>query len=203
MYLDMLKSGGEVLKEGREPVLPPLADPPQRTAPACAVTRELRCHATVRLALYKRLAAAPANAAIELLTEEIVEPPSVPCPAVMNLLARGPTSRTSIGIRHSIRARGGDGVVEKQNVSTERRYGWRSIPIVITGCCSLSCGLIETYEAASASSSPKNLNEAQGQATNRRNPTTAVRQNFQPMTTSGCSTPPPTLSRSCVSASSL
>ncbi len=103
MYLDLLEQAVKALKEGREPQL----DRPL----AAAAEVELRLPALlpesyvadvpVRLAMYKRLAAAPDSAAIDELTEEIVDRFGPLPPPATNLLriARLRLAARQLGVR--------------------------------------------------------------------------------------------------------
>ena len=110
----------KALKEGREPAL----DRP------LAATAEVELHLPallpesylpdvhVRLALYKRMAAAPDNAAIDELTEEIVDRFGPLPPPATNLLrvARLKLAARAIGIRRlDLGPQGGYALFEEQN----------------------------------------------------------------------------------------
>src|SRR6185295_9953308 len=120
LYLDLLEQAVKALKEGRVPVL----DRPL----AATAEVELRLPALlpvdyvadvpVRLALYKRLAAAPDNAAIDLLTEEIVDRFGPLPPPATNLLrvARLKLIARAIGIRRlDLGREGGYALFEESN----------------------------------------------------------------------------------------
>ncbi len=120
LYLDLLEQAVKALKEGREPVL----DRPL----AATAEVELRLPALlpvdyvadvpVRLAMYKRLAAAPDNAAIDLLTEEIVDRFGPLPPPATNLLrvARLKLTARAIGIRRlDLGPQGGYALFEETN----------------------------------------------------------------------------------------
>ena len=103
MYLDLLEQAVKALKEGREPVLDrPLAATAEVELRLPALLPESYvADVHVRLALYKRLAAAPDNAAIDELTEEIVDRFGPLPPPATNLLrvARLKLTARAIGIR--------------------------------------------------------------------------------------------------------
>jgi transcription-repair coupling factor (superfamily II helicase) len=126
LYLDLLEQAVKALKEGREPDL----DRPL----AAAAEVELRLPALlpesyvadvpVRLALYKRLAAAPDNAAIDGLTEEIVDRFGPLPPPATNLLrvSRLKLAARAIGIRRlDLGPQGGYALFEEQNQVDPRK----------------------------------------------------------------------------------
>jgi transcription-repair coupling factor (superfamily II helicase) len=120
MYLDMLEQAVKALKEGREPVLDrPLAATAEVELRLPALLPESYvADVPVRLALYKRLAAAPDNAAIDQLTEEIVDRFGPLPPPATNLLrvARLKLAARAIGIRRlDLGAQGGYALFEEQN----------------------------------------------------------------------------------------
>ena len=120
MYLDMLEQAVKALKEGREPVLDrPLAATAEVELRLPALLPESYvADVPVRLALYKRLAAAPDNAAIDALTEEIVDRFGPLPPPATNLLrvARLKLAARAIGIRRlDLGAQGGYALFEEQN----------------------------------------------------------------------------------------
>jgi len=120
MYLDLLEQAVKALKEGREPVL---------DRPLAAIAEvELRLPALLpesyvadvpaRLALYKRLAAAPDNNTIDGLTEELVDRFGPLPPPATNLLrvARLKLTARAIGIRRlDLGPQGGYALFEEQN----------------------------------------------------------------------------------------
>jgi transcription-repair coupling factor (superfamily II helicase) len=120
LYLDLLEQAVKALKEGREPVL----DRPL----AATAEVELRLPALlpvdyvadvpVRLALYKRLAAASDNTGIDALTEEIVDRFGPLPPPAVNLLrvARLKLLARAIGIRRlDLGREGGYALFEEKN----------------------------------------------------------------------------------------
>ena len=121
LYLDLLEQAVKALKEGREPALdrPLAADRGSRAARCrrcCPRVTSRDVH--VRLALYKRLAAAPDNAAIDELTEEIVDRFGPLPPPATNLLrmARLKLTARAIGIRRlDLGAQGGYALFEESN----------------------------------------------------------------------------------------
>ncbi len=120
MYLDLLERAVKALKEGREPELDrPLAATAEVELRLPALLPESYvADVPVRLALYKRLAAAPDNAGIDALTEEIVDRFGPLPPPGTNLLrvARLKLSARSIGIRRlDLGAQGGYALFEEQN----------------------------------------------------------------------------------------
>ncbi len=164
MYLDMLERAVKALKEGREPELDrPLAATAEVELRLPALLPESYvADVPVRLALYKRLAAAPDNAGIDALTEEIVDrfgplPPPAHEPA-----ARGKTQASGTCDRNpptrSRRRRAAMRCSRSRTRSTRARsYGWCSIPIVTIGSkARSSCGYrSRPTKVASASSSPR------------------------------------------------
>jgi len=120
MYLDLLERAVKALKEGREPELDrPLAATAEVELRLPALLPESYvADVPVRLALYKRLAAAPDNAGIDALTEEIVDRFGPLPPPGTNLLrvARLKLAARSIGIRRlDLGAQGGYALFEEQN----------------------------------------------------------------------------------------
>jgi transcription-repair coupling factor (superfamily II helicase) len=120
MYLDMLEQAVKALKEGREPVLDrPLAATAEVELRLPALLPESYvADVPVRLAMYKRLAAAPDNAAIDELTEEIVDRFGPLPPPATNLLrvARLKLFARAIGIRRlDLGAQGGYALFEESN----------------------------------------------------------------------------------------
>jgi transcription-repair coupling factor (superfamily II helicase) len=120
MYLDMLEQAVKALKEGREPELDrPLAATAEVELRLPALLPESYvADVPVRLALYKRLAAAPDNAAIDALTEEIVDRFGPLPPPAVNLLrvARLKLTARAIGVRRlDLGAQGGYALFEEQN----------------------------------------------------------------------------------------
>jgi transcription-repair coupling factor (superfamily II helicase) len=120
MYLDMLEQAVKALKEGREPAFDrPLAATAEVELRLPALLPEgYVADVPVRLALYKRLAAAPDNAAIDLLTEEIVDRFGPLPPPATNLLrvARLKLMARAIGIRRlDLGPQGGYALFEEQN----------------------------------------------------------------------------------------
>jgi transcription-repair coupling factor (superfamily II helicase) len=120
MYLDLLERAVKALKEGREPDLDrPLAATAEVELRLPALLPESYvADVPVRLALYKRLAAAPDNAGIDALTEEIVDRFGPLPPPGTNLLrvARLKLAARSIGIRRlDLGAQGGYALFEEQN----------------------------------------------------------------------------------------
>ena len=103
MYLDLLEQAVKALKEGREPVLDrPLAATAEVELRLPALLPESYvADVPVRLAMYKRLAAAPDNAAIDELTAEIVDRFGPLPPPATNLLrvARLKLPARALGIR--------------------------------------------------------------------------------------------------------
>jgi len=120
MYLDMLDQAVKALKEGREPELDrPLAATAEVELRLPALLPESYvADVPVRLALYKRLAAAPDNAGIDALTEEIVDRFGPLPPPATNLLrvARLKLAARTIGIRRlDLGAQGGYALFEEKN----------------------------------------------------------------------------------------
>jgi transcription-repair coupling factor (superfamily II helicase) len=120
MYLDMLEQAVKALKEGREPALDrPLAATAEVELRLPALLPESYvADVPVRLAMYKRLAAAPDNAAIDELTEEIVDRFGPLPPPATNLLrvARLKLFARAIGIRRlDLGAQGGYALFEESN----------------------------------------------------------------------------------------
>jgi len=120
MYLDLLEQAVKALKEGREPVLDrPLAATAEVELRLPALLPESYvADVPVRLALYKRLAAAPDNAAIDALTEELVDRFGPLPPPATNLLrvARLKLVARAIGIRRlDLGREGGYALFEEQN----------------------------------------------------------------------------------------
>jgi transcription-repair coupling factor (superfamily II helicase) len=103
LYLDLLEQAVKALKEGREPALDrPIAATAEVELRLPALLPESYvADVPVRLALYKRLAAAPDNAAIDALTEEIVDRFGPLPPPATNLLrvARLKLLARALGIR--------------------------------------------------------------------------------------------------------
>jgi transcription-repair coupling factor (superfamily II helicase) len=120
MYLDMLEQAVKALKEGREPMLDrPLAATAEVELRLPALLPESYvAEVPVRLALYKRLAAAPDNAAIDGLTEEIVDrfgPLPPPATALLRV-ARLKLQARALGIRRlDLGPEGGYALFEEQN----------------------------------------------------------------------------------------
>jgi len=120
LYLDLLEQAVKALKEGREPVLDrPLAATAEVELRLPALLPESYvADVPVRLALYKRLAAAPDNAAIDELTEEIVDRFGPLPPPATNLLrvARLKLLARAIGIRRlDLGREGGYALFEESN----------------------------------------------------------------------------------------
>jgi len=120
LYLDLLEQAVKALKEGREPVLDrPLAATAEVELRLPALLPESYvADVPARLALYKRLAAAPDNAAIDALTEEIVDRFGPLPPPATNLLrvARLKLTARAIGIRRlDLGPQGGYALFEKEN----------------------------------------------------------------------------------------
>jgi transcription-repair coupling factor (superfamily II helicase) len=120
MYLDLLEQAVKALKEGREPVLDrPLAATAEVELRLPALLPESYvADVPARLALYKRLAAAPDNATIDGLTEELVDRFGPLPPPATNLLrvARLKLTARAIGIRRlDLGPQGGYALFEEQN----------------------------------------------------------------------------------------
>jgi transcription-repair coupling factor (superfamily II helicase) len=120
MYLDMLEQAVKALKEGREPVLDrPLAATAEVELRLPALLPESYvADVPVRLALYKRLAAAADNTAIDTLTEEVVDRFGPLPPPATNLLrvARLKLTARGLGIRRlDLGPQGGYALFEEQN----------------------------------------------------------------------------------------
>jgi transcription-repair coupling factor (superfamily II helicase) len=120
MYLDLLEQAVKALKEGREPALDrPLAATAEVELRLPSLLPESYvADVPVRLALYKRLAAAPDNAAIDELTEEIVDRFGPLPPPATNLLrvARLKLQARALGIRRlDLGPQGGYSLFEEQN----------------------------------------------------------------------------------------
>ncbi|MEO8017181.1 MAG: transcription-repair coupling factor [Pseudomonadota bacterium] len=120
LYLDLLEQAVKAMKEGREPNLDrPLAATAEVELRLPSLLPESYvADVPVRLAMYKRLAAAPDNPAIDLLTEEIVDRFGPLPPPATNLLrvARLKLAARAIGIRRlDLGAQGGYALFEEQN----------------------------------------------------------------------------------------
>ncbi|HEV7607692.1 MAG TPA: transcription-repair coupling factor [Steroidobacteraceae bacterium] len=120
LYLDLLEQAVKAMKEGREPNLDrPLAATAEVELRLPALLPESYvADVPVRLGVYKRLAAAPDNPAIDLLTEEIVDRFGPLPPPAMNLLrvARLKLAARAIGIRRlDLGPQGGYALFEEQN----------------------------------------------------------------------------------------
>jgi transcription-repair coupling factor (superfamily II helicase) len=120
MYLDLLGQAVKALKEGKEPVLDrPLAATAEVELRLPALLPESYvADVPVRLALYKRLAAAPDNETIDTLTEEIVDRFGPLPPPATNLLrvARLKLAARAIGIRRlDLGPQGGYSLFEEAN----------------------------------------------------------------------------------------
>jgi transcription-repair coupling factor (superfamily II helicase) len=120
MYLDMLEQAVKALKEGKEPVLDrPLAATAEVELRLPALLPEsFVADVPMRLALYKRLAAAPDNAAVDELTEEIVDRFGPLPPPATNLLrvTRLKLAARQIGIRRlDLGPQGGYALFEESN----------------------------------------------------------------------------------------
>jgi transcription-repair coupling factor (superfamily II helicase) len=120
MYLDLLEQAVKALKEGREPELDrPLAATAEVELRLPSLLPESYvADVPVRLALYKRLAAAPDNATIDTLTEEIVDRFGPLPPPATNLLrvARLKLTARALGIRRlDLGPQGGYALFEEQN----------------------------------------------------------------------------------------
>ncbi len=120
LYLDLLEQAVKALKEGKEPALDrPLAATAEVELRLPALLPESYvADVPVRLALYKRLAAAPDNATIDELTEEIVDRFGPLPPPATNLLrvARLKLAARQIGIRRlDLSPQGGYALFEETN----------------------------------------------------------------------------------------
>jgi len=120
LYLDLLEQAVKAMKEGREPDLDrPLAATAEVELRLPSLLPESYvADVPVRLAMYKRLAAAPDNATIDLLTEEIVDRFGPLPPPATNLLrvARLKLTARAIGIRRlDLGPQGGYALFEEQN----------------------------------------------------------------------------------------
>ncbi len=120
MYLDLLEQAVKAMKEGREPELDrPLAATAEVELRLPALLPESYvADVPARLALYKRLAAAPDNAAIDSLTEEIVDRFGPLPPPATNLLrvARLKLLARVLGIRRlDLGREGGYALFEERN----------------------------------------------------------------------------------------
>jgi transcription-repair coupling factor (superfamily II helicase) len=120
MYLELLEQAVKALKEGREPVLDrPLAATAEVELRLPALLPESYvADVPARLALYKRLAAAPDNVTIDGLTEELVDRFGPLPPPATNLLrvARLKLTARAIGIRRlDLGPQGGYALFEEQN----------------------------------------------------------------------------------------
>jgi transcription-repair coupling factor (superfamily II helicase) len=120
MYLDMLEQAVKALKEGREPALdrPLAATAEVELRMPSLLPESYVADVPVRLALYKRLAAASDNLSIDNLTEEIVDRFGPLPPPATNLLrvARLKLSARALGIRRlDLGPQGGYALFEEQN----------------------------------------------------------------------------------------
>jgi transcription-repair coupling factor (superfamily II helicase) len=120
LYLDLLEQAVKALKEGREPVLDrPLAATAEVELRLPALLPESYvADVPVRLGVYKQLAAAPDNAAIDGLTEELVDRFGPLPPPALNLLrvARLKLQARAIGIRRlDLGPQGGYALFEESN----------------------------------------------------------------------------------------
>ncbi len=120
MYLDMLEQAVKALKEGREPDLDrPLAATAEVELRLPSLLPESYvADVPVRLAMYKRLAAAPDSAAVDELTEEIVDRFGPLPPPATNLLrvARLKLTARALGIRRlDLGPQGGYALFEEAN----------------------------------------------------------------------------------------
>jgi transcription-repair coupling factor (superfamily II helicase) len=120
MYLDLLEQAVKALKEGKEPVLDrPLAATAEVELRLPSLLPESYvADVPVRLAMYKRLAAAPDNATVDELTEEIVDRFGPLPPPATNLLrvARLKLAARQIGIRRlDLGPTGGYALFEEAN----------------------------------------------------------------------------------------
>ncbi len=120
LYLDMLEQAVKALKDGKEPALDrPLAATAEVELRLPALLPESYvADVPVRLAMYKRLAASPDNAAIDELTEEIVDRFGPLPPPATNLLrvTRLKLAARRIGIRRlDLSPQGGYALFEESN----------------------------------------------------------------------------------------
>ncbi|HTU68491.1 MAG TPA: transcription-repair coupling factor [Steroidobacteraceae bacterium] len=125
MYLDLLEQAVKALKEGRQPDLDrPLAATAEVELRLPALLPESYvADVPVRLAMYKRLAAAPDNATIDELTAEIVDRFGPLPPPATNLLrvARLKLQARALGIRRlDLGAQGGYALFEEKNQADPR-----------------------------------------------------------------------------------
>jgi transcription-repair coupling factor (superfamily II helicase) len=120
MYLDLLEQAVKALKEGREPMLDrPLAATAEVELRIPSLLPESYVpDVPTRLGVYKRLAAAPDGAAIDSLTEEIVDRFGPLPPPATNLLrvARLKLAARALGIRRlDLGPQGGYALFEETN----------------------------------------------------------------------------------------
>jgi transcription-repair coupling factor (superfamily II helicase) len=120
LYLDLLEEAVRALKEGREPALDkPLAAETEVELRLAAFLPETYIgDVHVRLALYKRIAAADSDAELDELTAEIIDRFSMPPPQAQNLLriARLKLRARALGIRRlDLGAQGGYVLFEERN----------------------------------------------------------------------------------------
>jgi transcription-repair coupling factor (superfamily II helicase) len=120
LYLDLLEQAVKAMKEGREPAFDrPLAATAEVELRTPALLPESYvAEVPVRLALYKRLAAAPDNGAIDELTEELVDRFGPLPPPATNLLrvARLKLMARTLGIRRlDLGPQGGYALFEEAN----------------------------------------------------------------------------------------
>jgi transcription-repair coupling factor (superfamily II helicase) len=120
MYLDLLEQAVKALKEGREPALDrPLAATAEVELRIPSLLPESYVpDVPTRLAMYKRLAAAPDGTAIDELTEEIVDRFGPLPPPATNLLrvARLKLTARALGIRRlDLGPQGGYALFEETN----------------------------------------------------------------------------------------
>jgi transcription-repair coupling factor (superfamily II helicase) len=120
LYLDLLDQAVKALKEGREPMLDrPLAATAEVELRIPALLPESYVpDVPTRLAMYKRLAAAPDNGTIDELTEEIVDRFGPLPPPATNLLrvARLKLAARALGIRRlDLGPQGGYSLFEEAN----------------------------------------------------------------------------------------
>ncbi len=120
LYLDLLEQAVKAMKEGREPALDrPLAATAEVELRIPALLPESYvAEVPVRLALYKRLAASLDNAAIDELTEELVDRFGPLPPPATNLLrvARLKLTARALGIRRlDLGPQGGYALFEEAN----------------------------------------------------------------------------------------